>query len=246
MQRINWQVKFSVSLIVLSSFLYYLHFLIFHDARHIFIYLLGDIAYVPLEVLLVTLIIHQLLNAREKRVMMKKLNMVIGVFFSEVGTGMLKYLTEGNAHAGDICAVLKIEKTWDHNDFRSAQRSIKGPLSSVEIARIDLSTLRSYLLERRGFLLSLLENPNLLEHESFTDMLWAVFHLSEELANRSNFHGLPAIDYEHINGDINRAYGCVISEWLSYMEHLNTDYPYLFSLALRMNPFDRNASVVLK
>jgi len=31
-------------------------------------------------------------------------------------------------------------------------------------------------------LLGLLGNPNLLEHDSFTDLLWAVFHLMEELS----------------------------------------------------------------
>jgi hypothetical protein len=30
------------------------------------------------------------------------------------------------------------------------------------------------------------------------------------------------------------------------MEHLKNDYPYLFSLAVRTNPFDPNASVEVK
>jgi hypothetical protein len=42
------------------------------------------------------------------------------------------------------------------------------------------------LLSKRDFLVALMENPNLLEHESFTDLLWAVFHLVEELAVRLN------------------------------------------------------------
>lgn len=57
--------------------------LFFRDPHHIFLYLIGDIAFVFIEVLLVTLIIHQLLSRREKQAMLKKLNMVIGAFFSE-------------------------------------------------------------------------------------------------------------------------------------------------------------------
>jgi hypothetical protein len=34
----------------------------------------------------VTMILDQLLHMREKRAMINKMNMVIGVFFSEVGT----------------------------------------------------------------------------------------------------------------------------------------------------------------
>jgi hypothetical protein len=30
------------------------------------------------------------------------------------------------------------------------------------------------------------------------------------------------------------------------MEHLKDNYPYLFSLAMRTNPFDQDASVIVK
>jgi len=81
-------------------------------------------------------------------------------------------------------------------------------------------------------MLRLLENPNLLEHESFTDMLWAIFHFTEELEKRASFDDLPRTDYEHLEGGLERAYKHVLSEWLKYMEHLMDNYPYLFSLAI--------------
>jgi hypothetical protein len=34
----------------------------------------------------------------------------------------------------------------------------------------------------------------------------------------------------------------LVTEWLSYMRHLSDSYPYLFSLAMRTNPFDPQAS----
>ena len=85
-------------LILLSTLLYCLHFQIFGDAHHIFIYMLGDVAFVPIEVLLVTVIIHQLLAAREKQSLLKKMNMVIGTFFSEVGTDLLKKGPNNHIH----------------------------------------------------------------------------------------------------------------------------------------------------
>ncbi len=45
----------------------------------------------------------------------------------------------------------------------------------------------------------------------------------------------------HLSGDIRRAYSILITEWLAYMKHLKSDYPYLFSLAVRTNPFDQTA-----
>ena len=52
----------AAALLTLSALFYWMHFLLFHDAHHIFIYLVGDIAFVPIEVLLVTLILHRLVS----------------------------------------------------------------------------------------------------------------------------------------------------------------------------------------
>jgi len=86
-----------------------------------------------------------------------------------------------------------------------------------------------------------LENPILLEHGSFTNLLWAVFHLADELALRQNVMELSKPDHEHINGDARRAYLLLLKEWVHYMKHLKANYPYLYSLAIRTNPFDTAA-----
>jgi hypothetical protein len=39
-----------------------------------------------------------------------------------------------------------------------------------------------------------------------------------------------------------RVYSMLIGEWLSYMKHVKDNYPYLFSFAMRTNPFDVNAT----
>jgi len=87
-------VLLGISLVLASTALYLSHYLIFRDPHHIFIFTIGDIAFVPIEVLLVTLVIHRLLSEREKRSKLEKLNMVIGAFFSEVGTELLTYFPD--------------------------------------------------------------------------------------------------------------------------------------------------------
>jgi hypothetical protein len=94
MKRWDWQIKLGIALIVFSISVYLIHYLTFRDPHHIFIYMIGDITFVFLEVLLVTLIIHRLLGEREKRNRLEKLNMVIGVFFSEVGTELLSSFSD--------------------------------------------------------------------------------------------------------------------------------------------------------
>jgi hypothetical protein len=74
----------------------------------------------------------------------------------------------------------------------------------------------------------------------------ALFHVTEELRVRDRLTDLPNADYDHLSSDINRVYGLLIREWLTYMQHLKHHYPYLFSLAMRTNPFDMNASVIVQ
>lgn len=246
MRRTNWLTYLALALVVLSALIYAVHFLVFRDVHHIFIYLVGDVAFVPIEVLLVTLIIHRLLSLREKRSLLKKLNMVIGAFFSEVGTDLLKSFIALDEDFDDVRQNLLLNNEWTRRDFLRAGKRMAEYDYSIEVKPEALDDLRDFLLAKREFLLRLLENPNLLEHESFTNLLWAVTHLTEELAHRDTVYGLPAADYEHLAGDIQRAYTRTIAEWLKYMEHLQRTYPYLFSLALRTNPFDPDASPEFK
>jgi hypothetical protein len=246
MKKLNWQILLGLSLIFLSAILYFAHYAIFRDSHHIFIYLIGDIAFVPIEVLLVTLIIHRVLSAREKRNRLKKLNMVIGVFFSEVGTHLLKTLAGFDRNPEKMKGDFIIKSDWSHKEFSLMNKRLGGYDYEIDSKKSDLGELKSFLVGKRGFLLGLLENPNLLEHESFTDLLWAVFHLTEELEFREEVNRLSKVDYSHLGVDIKRAYKLLVYEWLVYMKHLKDNYPYLFSLAIRTNPFDPNASVEIK
>ena len=244
--NLNQRIFFGTLLVLLSIFFYALHYAIFRDAHHIFLYLIGDIAFVFIEVLLVTLIIHHILSEREKNAMLKKLNMVIGAFYSEAGTTLLEYLSQFNTNSQELSKHLIIESNWSPEHFDKLQDILKKHDYKIDSRIGNLEQLQIFLKDKRAFLLRLLENPNLLEHEQFTELLWAVFHLAEELSSRKSVADLPETDFNHLSGDIKRAYRLLIREWLAHMEHLKEDYPYLFSLAARLNPFDPNASVEVK
>ena len=237
------RVLFGILLILLSILFYSLHYAIFRDLHHIFLYLIGDIAFVFIEVLIVTLILHHILSEREKQAMLKKLNMVIGAFFSEVGTPLLKFFSQFDTEAEKLSKQLIVDNNWSPEHFEQMRLVLQKHNHKIDSKSGDLKGLQSFVVEKRTFLLRLLENPNLLEHEEFTELLWAVFHLAEELSYRKSVTDLPETDLHHLSGDINRAYRLLIREWLSHIEHLKKDYPYLFSLAVRTNPFNPDAIV---
>jgi len=242
MKNLSWRIIIGILLMVLSAVVYFIHFLIFRDPHHIFMYLVGDIGFVFIEVLLVTLIIDQLLHQREKRSLLHKLNMIIGVFFSEGGSELLRMLSEYDLQVERIRQDLVGNERWTQQGFSETSERIRAYQYKMDSQKGGLESLRDFLREKKDFFLRILENPNLLEHEKFTDTLWAVLHLAEELTCRKRLQNLPRTDSAHLAGDMGRAYKSLISEWLTYMIHLKTHYPYLFSLAIRTNPFDPQAT----
>jgi hypothetical protein len=242
----RWEVLFALALLFSSLLIYLLHYAIFGDIHHILIYLVADIAFLPIEVLLVTLILHRLLANMEKRSRMEKLNMVIGAFFVEVGTDLLTYLSDADPELDAIRSELVITAKWTDAEFARITKSLETYSYRIDISKVDLDYLKATLSGEREFFLRLIENPALMEHESFTDLLLAISHLSEELARRKNLEGLPKSDLAHLAVDIKRAYERLVREWLSYMRYLKIHYPYLFSLAMRTNPFDQAATPVIR
>lgn len=245
MPSFSKQIILGVLLLLLSAVAYSIHYFIFRDAHHIFIYMIGDIAFVFIEVLLVTIIIHQVLEDREKRNRLEKLNMVIGIFFSEVGTDLLAYFSDLDPNLDQLRCDLVVTKDWSDKEFINVSKKLKKYSYKIVPDNLDLEKLRVFLIGKRNFFLTMMENPNLMEHESFTELLRAVFHLTEELKFRDTIANLPDTDLYHIAGDIDRAYAMLVIEWLSYMQHLKDNFPYFFSLALRTNPFDQDASAVV-
>ena len=246
MKRFNWQLSLGITLVIFSAIVYFAHYIIFRDPHHIFIYLIGDIAFVFIEVLLVTLVIHSLLTMREKKEKLEKLNMLIGTFFSEVGIKLLVYLSDSDPNLMKIKNDLIVESDWSDEEFEEISKKLRKYDYDIDIKKIDPSNLQNFLIIKSDFLIRLLENPNLLEHESFTELLRAVFHLDEELRSRKNINSLTETDLNHITGDLKRVYGLLVHQWLDYMHYLKNNYPYLFSLAMRLNPFDETATPEVK
>lgn len=186
-----------------------------------------------------------ILARREIESRLEKLNMVIGVFFSEVGIHLMTLFARSDREVDNIRSSLVVTANWTDEKFATATGDLRKYDYSVEMDLIDLATLKDFLCGERDFLVRLLENPILLEHQSFTDLLRAVFHVTEELAYRNEVRNIPVTDRNHLANDIQRAYSLLVNQWLDYMKYLKSNYPFLFHLAMRTNPFDRTASITV-
>ncbi len=236
----------AVGMLGVSAVLYTVLFRSFGRLGDIEFYTLLDLAFIPINVLIVSLVLNRVLAVREKAALLNKLNMVIGAFFSEVGTDLLQKLAVFDTDIEETGEHLRFNGSWTPKDFAMARGEIAEHDHVLKFEHGDVDALKACLVSHRPFLLRLLENQNLLEHEQFTEALWAVFHLTEELDARRDLTDLGAADREHVEIDAMRAYERLLSEWLGYLKHLKAQYPYLYSFAVRTNPFDAKASISIE
>ena len=237
-----------LGLLGLGAALYALRWTMFPGAplhNEMWRFFVGDVAFLFLQIAVVTLIIDRMLRDREKQAMLRKLNMVIGAFFSEMGTELLGRISVTDSNLDAIRSNLIPDASWNDGSYSAARTALSQHHAVIEVSNQDLASLKTFLHAEKAFLLNLLGNQSLLEHEAFTELLWAVTHLAEELAARTALDDMPDADRIHLSGDVKRAYTLLVLQWLEYVRHLQAQYPYLFSLAVRVNPLDPSAHAII-
>ena len=241
----NWYIMAALALIIISAAIYYAQLFFFHRPGETYFYMMQDLAFVPVQVLIVTIFLDRLLKRHEKKILTKKIFVGIGIFFSETGNNLLKLLFDITVNRDMLSSIFSIKPVWDETDFGTAGK--KAAQLSIELKHETdvLVEMKNFLNANRRFILGMMENSNLAEHDLFTDLLLAISHLSDELRMRNSFASLPASDFNHLSKDISRVYNSILVLWLSYLFHIKSEYPFLYSLAIRSNPFDSSASVII-
>ena len=92
--------------------------------------------------------------------MLEKLNMVIGAFFSEVGTELLDNFADFDSDFEESREKLIVGTDWSEQDFSSIIKAFKNYSFRIDSQKGDLEALRSFLIEKRAFLL--IDEPELL------------------------------------------------------------------------------------
>ena len=132
-------ILIGVGLVLLSVILHYVHVLIFKDVHHTMIFLIADIAFIPMEVFFTTIVIDKMLERREKEHLLEKLNMLIGLFYTELGTKLLSDIVKGDAHGVMANHRTITSDTWCDKSFAKLQLAIfaNTPLKKPPITPIN-------------------------------------------------------------------------------------------------------------
>lgn len=221
-----------------SLIVYFIQFIIFHRVGETIFYMFQDLAFIPIQVAIVTIVLNRFLNVMEKRKKIKKVNVIISAFFMEVGTEIIIALSEFNRSQNEICEAMNI-KDIGRNKKIIVKKLVSELKYDIYAEPEKLEGLAVVMVKNKAYMLRMLENSNLLEHDSFTDMLWAVFHVADELQSRGDFKDITQMDVEHLSKDFLRAYTAIVLEWINYIIYLHDEYPFLYALEIRKNPFCR-------
>ena len=250
-KRLSWKVKFSILMIILIIIIYGSNYLVLGDAEHIISYIWTHLGFIPVDILLVAFILDEIIEKKEKEAMLEKLDMLMSTFFSEVGNDLISQLSSANKYKAST-ENLKSIKNWNEDDFDNKLAELKGASIDFqadipqEMREEFLENIRTLLAGKREFIINLINNPNLLEKEEFTELINAILHLDEELEHRSDLALVSDTDFGHLNGDMQRVYNKLVYEWVYYLKYLYKNYPYMIALIIRTNPFDETADVYVK
>jgi hypothetical protein len=195
---------------------------------------------------LVTSATQWFLQRRQAALNKHRINMLVGVFFTEAGNELLRIFTEFDPGIEAIRKDFLVTVDWTPEKFQQLKNRLSSYEYKIEPGRFDLEKTWSFLHARGDLLVRQLENADLIDHENFTELLWATVHLRDELAARHSLKNLPRADMGHITVDAKRTYSLLTLQWIDYLQFLKVKYPFLFSFALRTNPFVENPDAEIK
>lgn len=224
-------------LLCASALLYAIHYLIFRDLHHLAIFGLHELAFVPLEVILVTLGLDQLVEKTHREEARSKVSIIETLYFNESGGTMLRYLTSFDPDAARLRELLQVTEDWHSSDFRQAIRQLKSYPFLLDLERIDFFGLHYHLSQRHEYYRSMLENPALTQSEAFTEMIMKIYLLWEELDGRTNLYQLPEKDRSYLAELLHEIYRELTEYWLDNVYNHSIHNRFRLHRAIESNPF---------
>lgn len=199
-------------------------------------FLFNAMGMLPLNLILMTFVFSKLIKLHTKESRLRKQKMLVNAFFSEFGNRLLKQIAQLDSNRSELTQCAGTGDQWD-GDIEKIREVFNNHSAKLVVSSENFTQVMNALDSKHSFILTLLEHPALVQHERFSNLVWALFHLEDELRHRPGFDNLPASDVAHLTGDIERVYTNLITQWVDYMVYLKENYPYLYSLAIRTGPF---------
>ena len=228
MKKIRYYFVISFILIALSSIMFFIHYLIFGQALNTAYYSLMNLCFIPINSLVVTIMLEKLIDYRAKKDRIEKINMLVGIFFTEVGGKLMHFIIDADKDAKNYIT--------NFEDLNKIKKCLYEYNYKVDMNYIDLCAIKNILVEHNNLFVTLISNESILQHQIFTDLLMSVIHLRDEIMFMEKDKE-SGFNTNHLENDVIRVYKNISIQWISYLEYLSKSYPFLYNNAIRVNPF---------
>lgn len=234
-------VRQMLMLLVLTILFQGLYFIFFKDRQYVYFTILHGVVEAPFNMFLTGVLFNYILNRKEQSSEREKTNMLIGIFYSEVGNELLRLFLEADMYVEYFRSKFMIKKTWTEADYKKLLLQSDSIEHSINIENIDLSKLREKLANVTGLSIDLLTSTSLQNKDDFNIIVNNVFFLKGELDDRMEGRELDEHEKVHIQKIVNELYLRLIKMWVSHMYYRQSSNEQLFIKALIKSPFDNRS-----
>ena len=91
-----------------------------------------------------------MIENRERSVRLRNLNLLVGVFFSEVGNGLLRRFSEKDPKFDQVRSALVVSDRWTEEDFSRASGNLQHHRNMLDSRTLDLPGLDRFLREHKS------------------------------------------------------------------------------------------------
>jgi hypothetical protein len=144
-EKISWEMKVALGLGATSLLLYLVDFVFLRDWRSLWASALTNLAFLPISVIVITLIIDRLLSVRDRSVRLERLNMLISAFFSHLGTGLLTMLAARDGKCGYLLDHFGTAEAWEGRHLRETKQHLSGHSYELSVNADDFSATSGLL-----------------------------------------------------------------------------------------------------
>ncbi len=225
------QMKLTIVILLLISIcLYGIQIMIFRDPATTEFYLLQDLAFMPITIIIATIVVGEILNEKEKRERESNTRMLTSTFYTQVGASFMNMLIQASENEVEIRNILQKQVNTE-KEIKQMQEEVKQLNCQIHLTEDIYREVTHIVSENRMAILVLSSNPMILEQRSFTNLLWGMFHLEDEFRIRGAYHQLSQEDKAHIAEDLEKVLQLLLLNSIPNAKYLKDTYPHLYKTA---------------
>lgn len=212
-------------LCLISTCIYGLQIILFHDVRNTEFYILQDLAFIPISIAITTIVVGNIIDNRAKKEAYEKAAMLRAVFFTDIGRTLMKRLY-------DVSDAKTLSYLNEAISVKEKQEKIRTCNIHVHTDKDTYEFIRTFLTEKQQDLMTLSGNNDLMDQDDFTQLLGGLFHLLDEFSLRGSYDQLKEDDISHMNEDFTKVLILLGVNMAANMDFQQKHFPNFYQKAV--------------